>query len=248
MSRERARGPRAHDQITGARPVGDLRGESRRDRQEGAEVEVAFAAGEVAQAAHVDERMSSPQRRATCATAPPSISTACAWNAARSRSRKRVGIDEGVARQDAAEMHGGHAPTDADRFRQRLQNEPLHGGAQARHHRVGHRIARLPFLSLGRPAARLDGVKTCFAVHAEIVLRIAGADHDVAHAQRRVEAARHAAHQERTAVEAIQQQRRGHAGIDLAGARSRRIPPRGRRSRCARTRSRRFPAPGPNGR
>ena len=56
------------------------------------------------------------------------------------------------------------------------------------------------------------------AMHAEIVLGVAGADHDVAHAQRRIEAARHAAHQERAATEAVEQQRGRHAGIDLAGA------------------------------
>ena len=116
-------------------------------------------------------------------------------------------------------MDGGHAPADADGFRQRLQREPRYRRAQARHHRVGHGVARLPFLPQRGPAAGLDGVEAGIAVHAEIVLGVAGADHDVAHAQRRIEAARHAAHQERAAVEAIEQQRGRHAGIDLAGAR-----------------------------
>src|SRR5436190_11615274 len=37
-------------------PVRDLRGVARRDRQEGAEIEMAAAACQVAEAAHVDER------------------------------------------------------------------------------------------------------------------------------------------------------------------------------------------------
>ena len=116
-------------------------------------------------------------------------------------------------------MDGRRAPPRPDRFGQRLQHEARHGGAQTRHDRIGHRIARLPFLAFGRTTAGLDGMKTGFAVHAEIVLGVADANHDVADAQRRIESACHAAHQERAAVKSIQQQRRRDAGIDFAGAR-----------------------------
>ena len=51
------------------------------------------------------------------------------------------------------------------------------------------------------------------------MLRVAGADHDVAHTEGRIEAARHAAQHQRSAAETVKQQGRGDTGIDLAGAR-----------------------------
>ena len=55
-------------------------------------------------------------------------------------------------------------------------------------------------------------------MRAVVVLDMAGADHDVAHAKRRVEAAGDAAQHQGPDIEAIEQQRGRDAGIDLAGA------------------------------
>ena len=91
--------------------------------------------------------------------------------------------------------------------------------AQPRHQRLGQRVAGRPVAAQRRPAAGLDGAETVLLLRAVVVLDVAGADHDVADAQRRIEAARHAAQHQRAAVEAVEQQRGGDAGIDLAGAR-----------------------------
>ena len=54
---------------------------------------------------------------------------------------------------------------------------------------------------------------------AVIVLHVAGADHDVADPERRIEAACDAAQQQRPTVETVEQQRGRDPGIDLARAR-----------------------------
>ena len=53
----------------------------------------------------------------------------------------------------------------------------------------------------------------------EVVLDIADADHDVADIERGIEPTGHAAQHQRPAAEAVEQQGRRHAGIDLPGTR-----------------------------
>ena len=207
---------------------------------------MAFAAGEVAEAAHVDERD-------VLAPAPRDLRHGAALHLDGLRlelgvqpSAQGVGIDEGVAGQDGAEMDGGDAPADADGFRQRLQRSPLLLRAGA-HHRLGHGVARLPFLPQRGPAARLDGVEAAFAVHAEIVLGIAGADHEspTPSAGSRPPATPHirsARQPKRSSNSAV-----ATPALTLPAPDSTK-PPCGRRSRRARRRGRRFPAPGPSDR
>jgi hypothetical protein len=56
-------------------------------------------------------------------------------------------------------------------------------------------------------------------LQAVVVLDVAGRNHDIAHAEGRIEAACHAAQHQRTAIETVEQQGRRDAGIDLAGPR-----------------------------
>src|SRR6476620_1655900 len=114
-------------------------------------------------------------------------------------------------------MDGRRARPHADIRRQRLEGEARDRLAQSRDERLGFGIARLPVVAAARrPAAGLDGEKVALAVRAVVVLDVAGPDHDVAHAQGRIEAAGHAAQHQGAAREAIEQQRRGDTGIDLA--------------------------------
>ena len=129
-----------------------------------------------------------------------------------------VGIDEAVAGQDAAEVDRRCAPAGTDGFRQRVEHEPVERCTETRHQGLRLGIARRPVAPERRPAARLDGDEAVLLVQAEVVLGVADAHHDIADAQRRIEAARHAAEHQGTAPEAVEQQGRGDGGVDLARA------------------------------
>jgi len=94
--------------------VRDLRGVARGDRQEGAEIEMAAAAREVAEAAHVDERD-------VAAPAPRHLRDGAALHLdglgrelAMQALPEVLGVDEAVAGQDRAKMDCGCARLDAD--------------------------------------------------------------------------------------------------------------------------------------
>ena len=117
-------------------------------------------------------------------------------------------------------MDAGRARPDTDFGRQRLELKAGDGLAQARNERLGFGIAGMPVSAAARgPAAGLDGEEVAFTVRAVVVLDVAGADHDVADAQRRIEAAGDAAQHQGAAFETVEQQRGGYAGIDLARTR-----------------------------
>jgi len=102
-------------------------------------------------------------------------------------------------------MHGRRPWPDAHGLRQRFQHEARQRLAQACHQRLGHKVAGPPIIAQRRPAAGLDGAETVLLLSAIVVLRVAGADHDIADAESRIEAARHAAHHQRATAEAIEQ-------------------------------------------
>src|SRR5262249_36393838 len=86
--------------------------------------------------------------------------------------------------------------------------------------RRGLGVARMPVAAATRGAAAgLDGQEVALALRAIVMLDVAGADHHVADAERRVEAAGHAAEKQRATAESIEQQGGRDAGIDLAGPR-----------------------------
>ena len=180
---------------------------------------MALGAGEVAETAHIDDGN-------VVAPAPRDLRHRTTLHLDGVRLEllvqappRALRIDEAVAGQNRTEMHRGRPPPDANRLRQRLQREALQRLAQPRHQRFGQRVAGCPVAAQRRPAAGLDGAETVLFLRAVIVLDVADADHDIAHAQGRIEAARHAAQHQRAAVEAVEQQGGGDAGIDLAGAR-----------------------------
>src|SRR6185437_9135562 len=201
----------------GRQAMRDLRGVLRGDRQEGAEVEMTAAAGEVAEAAHVDERD-------VAAPASRHLRDRAAFHLDRLGSELAVqalpivlGVDEAVAGQDGAEMDAGLAQADPDLGWQRLQLETDRRLSETRHQRLGFGIAGLPVVGAARGAAAgLDGEKVALAMRSVVVLDVMGANHDVAHAQRRIEAAGDAAQHQRAAAEPVEQQRGGDAGVHLA--------------------------------
>ena len=107
----------------------------------------------------------------------------------------------------------------ADRRWQGVQRQPLHGSLQARHQLFGHAISRCPVAPQRWPAAGLDVHEPVLLLQAKVVLDVTVRDHDIANAQGWIEAARHAAQHQRATAEAVEQQGRGDAGIDLAGTR-----------------------------
>ena len=182
---------------------------------------MALGAGEVAEAAHIDERdVARPSAARPAPPRRPPSRPPCAANSPCRRCRVRSRIDEAVAGQDRAEMDRRAC---AGRRRRRPAAAPAPSLAPPRAGAPPAAPPRHSPASSRRPGdGRLPGWmvrKPSSSVHAVVVLGVAGADHDVADAQRRIEAARHAAQHQRAAVEAIEQQRRGDAGIDLARAR-----------------------------
>ena len=178
---------------------------------------MAFGAGQIAEAADVDDRD-------VVAPAPRDLRDRAALHLDGVRVEplvqappRALGVDEAVAGQDRAEMNRGRPRSGADRGRQGLEHQALHRRLQARHQPFGHAVARRPVAAQRRPAAGLDVDVSILLLQAVVVLDVAGRDHDIADAQGGIEAARHAAQHQRAAIETVEQQGRRDPGIDLAG-------------------------------
>src|SRR4051812_26071442 len=178
----------------GREPVRHFRGVTRSNRQEGAEVEMAAASREVAEAAHVDEGD-------ILAPAARHLGDRAAFHLYRLGRKLAVqslplllGVDEAVAGQDRAEMDRGRARSHAHISRQWRELEARDSPAQPRDERLVFGISGPPVVAAARrPTAGLDGKEVAFAVRSVVVLDMAGPDHDVSDAEGGVEPAGDAA-------------------------------------------------------